>query len=220
MLVETLGIHELWLFVLSGLLLNVTPGPDTAYIIGRSLQLGWRGGAAAAIGISCGCLVHVFGAAIGLSALLLASSAGFAVLKLVGAAYLLFTGVQMLLSRPRPAAEVDKSAADNTVTETSLARVFWQGALTNALNPKVALFFLAFLPQFVSADSAHKTPAFLALGLIFIFTGTLWCLGVAAFAARAAGRIRQSAGAMAWINRVLGGLFVWLGIRVAMLEGR
>src|SRR6185369_11731879 len=102
MMVETLGIHQLWLFVLSGLLLNVTPGPDTAYIIGRSIQMGWRGGAAATIGISCGCLVHVFGAAIGLSALLMASSAAFTVLKWVGAAYLLFTGVQMLLSRSSP----------------------------------------------------------------------------------------------------------------------
>src|SRR6476646_5809553 len=101
-MVETLGIHELWLFILSGLLLNVTPGPDTAYIIGRSLQLGWRGGAAAVIGISTGCLVHVFGAAIGLSALLMASSAVFAVVKLAGAVYLLFVGVQMLLSRSRP----------------------------------------------------------------------------------------------------------------------
>ena len=172
MMVETLGIHELWLFILSGLLLNVTPGPDTAYIIGRSIQFGWRGGAAAAIGISCGCLVHVFGAAIGLSALLMASSAAFTVLKWAGAAYLLFTGIQMLLSRSRPLAEA--AVAGN---ETSLARVFWQGALTNVLNPKVALFFLAFLPQFVAAESAHKTLAFLALGLIFIFNGTLWCLG-------------------------------------------
>ena len=211
----TLGIHELWLFILSGLLLNVTPGPDTAYIIGRSIQLGWRGGAAAAIGISCGCLVHVFGAAIGLSALLMASSAAFAVVKLVGAAYLLFTGLQMLLSRPRPVAEALAEAS-----ETSLRRVFWQGALTNALNPKVALFFLAFLPQFVAGDSAHKTLAFLVLGLIFICNGTLWCLGVAAFAAKAAGRIRQSADVMVWINRVLGGLFVYLGVRVAMLETR
>src|SRR3984893_2053010 len=97
-----LGIHQLWLFVLSGLLLNITPGPDTAYIVGRSVQLGWRGGAAAALGISCGCLVHVFGAAIGLSALLMASSAAFAALKLIGAAYLLYTGVEMLLSRPQP----------------------------------------------------------------------------------------------------------------------
>ena len=212
-MVETLGIHELWLFILSGLLLNVTPGPDTAYIVGRSIQFGWRGGAAAATGISVGCLVHVFGAAIGLSALLMASSAAFTVLKWAGAAYLLVTGVQMLLSHSRPLAVV----AGN---ETSLARVFWQGALTNVLNPKVALFFLAFLPQFVTAESAHKTLAFLVLGLIFITSGTLWCFGLAAFAARAAGRIRQSAGAMAWVNRALGGLFVYLGIRVAMLETR
>lgn len=209
------GIHELWLFVLSGLLLNVTPGPDTAYIIGRSIQLGWRGGVAAAIGISCGCLVHVLGAAIGLSAVLMASSAAFTVLKFAGAAYLLVTGVQMLLSRGRPLTDV---AIERRVT--TLAAVFWQGALTNVLNPKVALFFLAFLPQFVDAASARKTLAFLLLGAIFIFNGTLWCLGVAAFAARAATRIRRSEGAIAWINRALGGLFVYLGIRVAMLEGR
>src|SRR5712671_5905381 len=128
---EMLGINELWLFVVSGLLLNVTPSPDTAYIIGRSLQLGWRGGAAAAIGISCGCLVHVFGAAIGLSALLLASSAAFAAVKLVGAAYLVFTGIQMLLTRARPVAET--SVPGDGI---SLSRVFWQGALTNVLNPK------------------------------------------------------------------------------------
>ena len=215
MMGEALGIHELWFFILSGLLLNVTPGPDTAYIIGRSIQLGWRGGAAAAIGISCGCLVHVFGAAVGLSAVLMASAAAFAVIKLLGAVYLLFTGVQMLLSRSRPLAEVTAEAG-----ETSLRRVFWQGALTCALNPKVALFFLAFLPQFVAVESPHKTLAFLALGLVFIFNGTLWCLGVAAMAARAAGRIRQSEGAMAWINRLLGGLFVYLGVRVAMMDAR
>jgi threonine/homoserine/homoserine lactone efflux protein len=212
---EMLGINELWLFIVSGLLLNVTPGPDTAYIIGRSVQLGWRGGAAAAIGISCGCLVHVLGAAIGLSALLMTSAAAFAVLKFAGAAYLLFTGVQMLLSRPAPV--VGLAAQNDPI---SLRRVFWQGALTNALNPKVALFFLAFLPQFVAADSPHKTTAFLALGLIFIFNGTLWCLGVAAFASKAASRLRHSEGVMVWINRVLGGMFVYLGFRVAMLQVR
>ena len=210
-----LGIHELWLFVASGLLLNITPGPDTAYIIGRSIQLGWRGGAAAALGISCGCLVHVLGAAIGLSALLMASSAAFLAVKLVGAAYLVLTGLQMLLSRAKPIADMTGQGG-----ETSIRRIFWQGTLTNVLNPKVALFFLAFLPQFVAADAPHKTLAFLFLGLIFIVTGTLWCLGVAAFAARAAGRIRQSAGVIAWINRSLGGLFIYLGFRVAMLASR
>jgi threonine/homoserine/homoserine lactone efflux protein len=211
-----LGIHELWLFVISGLLLNITPGPDTAYIIGRSVQLGWRGGAAAALGIACGCLVHVFGAAAGLSALLAASAAAFTLVKWIGAAYLCFIGVQMLLLRPGPPtaeARTDKRAI-------TLRQVFWQGALTNVLNPKVALFFLAFLPQFVAADSPHKAFAFATLGLIFICNGTLWCLGVAAFAAKAAGHIRKSGHALAWINRPLGSLFVYLGVRVAMLQAR
>jgi threonine/homoserine/homoserine lactone efflux protein len=212
-----LGIHELWLFIISGLLLNVTPGPDTAYIVGRSVQLGWRGGAAAALGISTGCLVHVFAAAIGLSALLAASSAAFTLVKWAGAAYLCFIGAKMLLSRTQ--APVDDAATTGSGA-ISLRQVFLQGALTNVLNPKVALFFLAFLPQFVAEDSPHKAAAFVLLGLIFIFNGTLWCLGVAAFAAGAAGRIRRSSQALRWINRVLGGLFVYLGVRVAMLQAR
>jgi len=212
-----LGIHELWLFIVSGLLLNVTPGPDTVYIVGRSVQLGWRGGAAAALGVCTGCLVHVFAAAIGLSALLAASSAAFTLVKWAGAAYLCFLGVKMLLSRqPAPADGVDATASG----AVSLRQVFWQGALTNALNPKVALFFLAFLPQFVAADSPHQALAFVLLGLIFIFNGTLWCLGVAAFAARAASRVRQSGRAFASLHRALGGLFVYLGIRVALLQAR
>jgi len=212
-----LGIHELWLFVISGVLLNITPGPDTAYIVGRSVQMGWRGGAAAALGISAGCLVHVFGAAIGLSALLMASSAAFTAIKWAGAAYLCFIGLKMLLSRQRaPAAD----AAAIGSAAISLRQVFWQGAATNVLNPKVALFFLAFLPQFVAADAPHKAAAFLLLGMIFISTGTLWCFGLAAFAARAAGRIRQSGQAMLWVNRALGGLFVYLGLRIAALQAR
>lgn len=209
-----LGIHQIWLFVLSGVLLNVTPGPDTVYVIGRSMQMGWRGGAAAALGISCGCFFHVAGAAIGLSALLMASSTAFSILKLVGAAYLVLTGLQMLWSRPALVAAKDDAEG------SSLRRVFLQGVFTNALNPKVALFFLAFLPQFVAADAPHKPLAFLALGLIFISTGTLWCLVLAAFAAKAAHRLRQSEGVIAWVNRTLGGLFIYLGIRVAMMETR
>lgn len=208
------GIHELWLFVVSGLLLNVTPGPDTAYIVGRSIQVGWRGGVVAALGVGAGCLLHVFAAALGLSALLAASSAAFTLVKWVGAAYLCYLGARMLLARaPTPVAATGTGAI-------SLRQVFLQGALTNALNPKVALFFLAFLPQFVAVDSPNKAAAFALLGLIFIFNGTLWCLGVAVFAARAAGRFRQSGRALAWISRGLGGLFVYLGVRVATSEMR
>ena len=212
-----LGIHDFWLFILSGLLLTIAPGPDTAYIVGRSVQIGWRGGAAAVFGISTGCLVHVFAAAAGLSALLMASTAVFTLVKWVGAAYLCFLGIMMLLSGPRAAAADAVTAMHDPV---SLRQVFWQGALTNVLNPKVALFFIAFLPQFVAAEAPHKGLAFLLLGLIFIFNSTLWCLGVAAFAARAAGRVRQSGRAMAWVNRGLGGLFVFLGARIALLQAR
>jgi len=211
-----LGMHDLWLFVVSGLLLNVTPGPDTAYIVGRSIQFGWRGGAVATLGVSSGCLVHVFAAAIGLSALLMASSATFAVLKLLGAAYLCFIGLTMLLSRAPKTPNGIPAAAD----PVSLRQVFWQGALTNVLNPKVALFFLAFLPQFVAADSPHKALAFILLGAIFIFNGTLWCFGVAAVAAKTAGRIAQASGVGLWMNRALGGLFVSLGVRIALIQAK
>ena len=146
-----LGIHELWLFVLSGLLLNITPGPDTAYISAAASSSDGAAGAAAALGISTGCLVHVFAAAIGLSALLMASSAAFAILKWAGAAYLLFTGIQMLLSRSGADAPMRRRRRRDVA-----GLVFWQGALTNALNPKVALFFLAFLPQFVDVTFAAQ----------------------------------------------------------------
>jgi len=211
-----LGIHDLWLFVLSGLVLNVTPGPDTAYIVGRSAQLGWRGGAAAALGISAGCLVHVFGCAIGLSALLATSAAAFTAVKWLGAAYLCFIGIRMLLARESAPAD----AASVRAEATSLSKVFWQGALTNVLNPKVALFFLAFLPQFVEEASPYKALAFIVLGAVFIINGTLWCLGVAVVSARTASRFRQSGTAMAWINRALGAMFVTLGARMAMLQAR
>jgi threonine/homoserine/homoserine lactone efflux protein len=162
-----LGIHDLWLFVLSGLVFTITPGPDVAYIATRSVQLGWRGGAAATVGISSGCLVHVVACALGLSALLAASSAAFAIVKWAGAAYLCYVGITMLLSRPSAASA--ESAKD--ARPLSLATVYWQGALTNMLNPKVALFFLAFLPQFVTADGPYKGLALLLLGLIFVGAG-------------------------------------------------
>ena len=210
-----LGIHDFWLFVVACLLLNVTPGPDTAYIVGRSVQLGWRAGFAATLGISAGCIVHVVAAAVGLSALLAASAIAFLAVKLIGAAYLMYIGLRMLMVRASPAAAaiIDRPAL-------SFAQIFRQGALTNVFNPKVALFFLAFLPQFVDADAASKPMAFIALGTVFTTTGTLWSLGVAVFAAKAAGRMRRSGRATLWINRTLGIVFIGLGVRVAMTDIR
>jgi threonine/homoserine/homoserine lactone efflux protein len=210
------GIHDLGLFIVSGLLLNVVPGPDTAYIVGRSVQMGWRGGVAAALGISTGCLTHVVAAAIGLSALLVASATAFTAVKWLGAAYLCYVGLTMLLSRQAKSSEPAPRDSRDALT----SRVFWQGALTNVLNPKVAMFFLAFLPQFVDIDAPHKPLAFLTLGLIFIFNGTLCCMAVAVVAARAATGVRSSHGAIAWINRSLGALFVYLGVRIAFAQAR
>ena len=206
------GIHDFGLFIASGLLLNIVPGPDTAYIVGRSIQMGWRGGVAATLGISTGCLSHVFAAALGLSALLVASATAFTAVKWAGAAYLCYVGLTMLLSRPKTPDAGDQGDRK----PVSLSRAFWQGALTNVLNPKVAMFFLAFLPQFVESNAPHKALAFLMLGLIFIFNGTLWCLAVAIVAARAAGGVRKSSRVVAWINRGIGALLIYLGGRIAL----
>ncbi|NEV76070.1 LysE family translocator, partial [Rhodopseudomonas sp. BR0C11] len=141
----------------------------------------------------------------------MASTLAFSGLKWVGAAYLIWLGLRMLLSKPS-----DFTATAGAAPTLSLGSVFRQGMLTNVLNPKVALFFLAFLPQFVAADASNKALAFLVLGLIFVVNGTLYCLALAAFAARAADRLRRSGSVLHWINRGLGTLFVALGIRVAL----
>lgn len=206
------GIHDLGLFVVSGLLLNVTPGADTLCIVGRSTLQGRRAGAVAALGIGAGCLVHTFAAAVGLSAILATSAAAFTVVKWVGAAYLVWLGVGLL--RGGDGRSRDPDAA--RLRDAGLAKVFLQGLLTNVLNPKVALFFLAFLPQFIDAQAPDKALAFVALGLIFNVNGTLWNLFVAAMAASAGSRVGGRAAA--WLRRIAGGLFVGLGIRLALAE--
>jgi RhtB (resistance to homoserine/threonine) family protein len=215
-----LGIHDFWLFFASALLLNVTPGPDTAYVVARSMQAGWRAGVAATFGISTGCLVHVFGGALGLSALLAASATAFTVVKWLGAAYLVYIGITMALSRPSVTRDDSATTTRMDRPPASFRAVFWQGALTDVLNPKVALFFLAFLPQFVAADSPHKALAFIALGVIFVVNGVIWLLGVTVVTTRTAGRIRQAGRAVRWVNRAIGGCFVYFGVRLAMLQAR
>lgn len=208
-----LGITDLWLFVLAGLLLNITPGPDMAYIMGRSAQLGARAGAVAALGISAGCFVHIAAAALGLSAILSTSAEAFFVLKLVGAAYLVWVGISLLRH-----AGTSGGGSGNGNAAISLRGIFLQGFLTNALNPKVALFFLAFLPQFISAGAQSKALAFIVLGLIFVTTGTIVCLLIAWFTARAASVLGAGSALRTWMERALGGLFVLLGVRLAFLQ--
>lgn len=207
-----LGIHDLWLFVMAGILLNITPGPDMLYIASRTLRQGLRGGVAAIAGISSGCLMHTFAAAVGLSALLTASAEAFMIVKWVGAAYLLYVGITLL--REQPAAPGEAPLPDSA----TLRKIFWQGFLTNVLNPKVALFFLALLPQFISADAANKPLAFVVLGLIFIANATVVTVVFAWMVARAQQRVRAGNRFTFWMNRGCGALFVALGIKLALTE--
>jgi len=210
------GIHDLWLFVLSGLLLNITPGPDTLYIVGRSSAQGWRAGAVAALGIGTGALVHVCAAALGLSAILAASAAAFTAVKFLGAAYLVYVGVSLIRSK----SSIPSSPPVSGNRPTPVRGIFLQGFLTNVLNPKVALFFLAFLPQFVLSDAPSKPLAFLFLGAIFDFNGTIWNLFVAWSTAQISSRLAAGDRVKTWFNRCVGSVFVIVGIRLALAHDR
>ena len=212
----TLGTHDLWLFVLSGLLLNITPGPDTLYIIGRSSTQGWRAGAVAALGIGAGTLVHICAAALGLSAILAASATAFTVVKFIGAVYLLYVGIVLI----RSASAVQASPRTVVPRSATIRGIFIQGFLTNVLNPKVALFFLAFLPQFVAPEAHSKPLAFLFLGAIFDVNGTIWNLLVAWSTARLSGSLAPNAAFKRWFNRCVGGVFIFIGIRLALAHER
>ncbi len=212
------GIDQLGLFIAAGLLLNLSPGPDVVYIVSRAVRGGWRGGAVAALGITAGCFVHVAAATIGLSALVAASATAFTMLKWAGAAYLLYVGATMLLAKTRlgaidPLAPVAGTLAQDA--SDNLRRVFLQGFWTNVLNPKVALFFLAFLPQFIRPDSPDKTLTFLLLGLIFNLNAVPVNLAYGLGAAWLSARFKAVQGAMAWIECAAGALFVYFGIRLA-----
>lgn len=207
------GTQDLTLFIISGLLLNIAPGPDSLLIMSRSASQGWRAGSAAAFGIGAGTCVHVLAAALGLSALLATSAWAFTVIKWVGAAYLVYIGLQMLLSRRTDAAASGEVKASTTL---SYRKIFAQGFLTNVLNPKVALFFLAFVPQFIAPDAAHKSLAFIVLGAIFNFNGMLWCNFLAVFTALASQRLTLKPWLTAWLNRAIGALFLSFGLKLAL----
>jgi threonine/homoserine/homoserine lactone efflux protein len=204
--------QALLLFVAAGLVLNFTPGPDLLYITARSLGQGWRAGAASSLGIAAGCGVHTAAAALGISALLAASPLAYDAIRLCGAAYLIWLGAQALRTRAAPGAIAELPPAP-------LRAVFWQGFATNVLNPKVALFFLAFLPQFADPARGAFALQVLVLGLIFIANGLWVCLLVARAAAAVSGWARRKAGAMTWIQRGSGALLAGLGLHLA-LHGR
>ena len=188
------------------------PGPDTLFIMTKSASQGWKAGVAASLGICSGVYVHIFAAAFGLSAVLATSATAFVVVKLVGAAYLIYLGWTAL--RQKTQANSDHPLLEQP--RQSLSTIYRQGFLTNALNPKVALFFLAFVPQFIAADSENTVLAFIVLGTIFDVNSLIWCVSVALFTAFASERLQVGQQAKVWLNKVVGALFIGLGIRLAV----
>jgi threonine/homoserine/homoserine lactone efflux protein len=207
------GTQHLWLFVVSGLLLNITPGQDTLYIVTRSVAQGRAAGVWSVLGISSGSVLHTLAAAFGLSAILATSAQAFLVVKFAGAAYLVYLGVKMLLERPAAAAP---AGVDAGLQHESAWAIYRAGLLTNVLNPKVALFFLAFLPQFVAPEASSRLVPFLFLGAVFIVNGTLWCLVLVLAASALSGRLRRNASGARRLRQATGAVFVGLGARLAL----
>jgi threonine/homoserine/homoserine lactone efflux protein len=223
-MLETLGVHDLPLFALTVLLLNLTPGADMLFVASTGAATGRRAGLLAACGVGAGCLVHVTLAAAGLSALLAASDWAFVTLKWAGAAYLVWMGVGLLRGAKADASDgATEARAAVRPASANTRSVFWRGALTNTLNPKVALFFLAFLPQFIAQDARHQALAFVVLGLWVTVSGTLVNLGVGWLAGSASERLTQRASRgdlSQCLRRFAGFVFVGLGVKLALATSR
>lgn len=212
-----MATDQLLLFIAAGLLLNLTPGPDVLYIVSHGLKSGVRSGIVAAAGIATGCFVHIFAAALGVSALLAASVTAFIVLKWVGAAYLVWIGLRMLRSQA-PTAEVLTGGPALRGASEDLATVFRRGFATNALNPKVALFFLAFLPQFIGPAIENPSLAFLLLGLLFNINGLAVNIGWAVAAAWLSARVAIVRNSLHWLERAAGAMFLGFGLKLALAD--
>lgn len=209
-------LQHLLVFVAAGWLLNLTPGPDVLYIVANSLRSGARAGVVAGLGVTAGCFVHIFAAALGLGALLATSAAAFAVLKYVGAGYLLWLGLKILLARRPPSADLIALTAANGQA-CDYKAVFLGGFLTNVLNPKVALFFLAFVPQFIAPEAQNKAEVFVLLGIIFNLNAIPVNSGWALAAAWLAGRGAVQRG-IHWLEQAAACMFIGFGLKLALSD--
>ncbi len=201
------GIEHYWIFILSSILLNITPGSDTIYILSRSIFQGKKAGIMSVYGIVSGSLVHTLLAGLGLSLILMQSALAFNIVKWIGAAYLIWLGVRSIMARH------EDNPSMQAVESQSNRKVYLQGMMTNVLNPKVALFYLAFIPQFVSPEQTYGAIPFILLGLTFSTTGILWCMLLVLFSSKMAKRL-QSSRISTYMNKITGSIFILLGLNL------
>ena len=202
------GIVNYGLFVISGIILNLTPGADTMYILGTSMAKGRRAGILSALGISTGCLFHTTLAALGLSIILAKSALAFNIVKFLGAGYLIFLGIRSILSKSSSLTENQRDSNDSGL------RIYLQGVMTNVLNPKVSLFFLAYIPQFINPGNSFGPLPFLLLGFTFFVTGTLWDTFLAVAASFLLTFLKKKTGSALLMNKISGIIFVGLGLNL------
>ena len=215
------GIDNYLGFIAASVLLSVTPGSDSMYIITRSVSQGNKAGFYSVLGVVSGILVHTLLAALGLSILLANSPLAFTIVKYIGASYLCYLGFKMLTSKPDVL--ITESLPENTklakTKSSDYKKIYKQGVLTNTLNPKVALFFLAFFPQFVDPSYAHSTLSFLILGLTFAVTSLIWCMCLALLASRFSQKLRENPTIESVLNKVSGVVFIGMGIKLLTDKG-
>jgi len=206
-----IGITHFETFLIAGILLNITPGNDTIFILTRSIAHGQKAGIMSVLGISTGSLIHTIFAALGLSIIVAQSVLLFHLLKYAGAAYLLYMGYKMLTEKTL--LNTERAAAVKT---NDHLRIYKDGVFTNVLNPKVALFFIAFLPQFIDPTVKNTVWPFLVLGITFTITGALWCLFLAIFASGIFAKLKENKQISGYINKICGAVFIGLGLKVAI----
>jgi threonine/homoserine/homoserine lactone efflux protein len=206
-----MDINNFLLFAFASLMLNITPGSDMLYVATRSTGQGVKAGIISSLGIMAGCFVHIIAAVAGLSFILRESAIAFSIVKYLGAAYLIYLGIRSLISKDNVFAISKADAASNK-------KIFLQGAITNILNPKVALFFLAFLPQFISVDSANASIMILLLGIWFNISGTLVNIGVALVFGKMGNWMSGQQWFTKWQQKLTGAVLFFLGIKIALAK--
>ena len=202
---------DIGLFLVASALLTIAPGPDIVYVLTRGITQGRRAGFAAACGFATGVIFHTALAALGIAALIRSSAWAFSLVRYAGAAYLIYLGIGMLIGRGTLQWGQDPSAADNMALRT----VYKQSVIGNALNPKVTLFFLSFLPQFINVNAAHVELQMLLLGVLFMLQTVLIFGAVAFFSGVIGDKLRANSAIASRLNVIAGGIFIVLGIRVA-----
>lgn len=211
---EQFGIINFYTFLVAGILLNLTPGSDTMYILARSVSQGRKAGILSALGISTGAVFHTVCAACGLSVILMSSATAFYCIKLLGGLYLIYLGITALIETSKG----EKMKGESTEGEKTAREIYLSGVITNVLNPKVALFFLAFLPQFIDPNTRNSVLSFLILGATFITTGTIWCICLALFSSLLTRKMKGGSMGSTLLKRCSGCVFLFLGVKLALSE--